>query len=145
MAAPSADPASTWPARSLLSHALRSGAALSVALLGSTIVGAVVSARAVNDEGDAPPHVILALGVEPAARRKGLAVQLLAAHVGGLVGSVVAEVTLAERDPIDPLPVMLKLFVFELTVTVPGLTVTSSVTPVGTPTESLNVTRLGSA
>jgi ribosomal protein S18 acetylase RimI-like enzyme len=49
---------------------------------------------------------LLALGVAPAWRRAGLAGRLLAAHVSDVQTSGMglhAEVTVAERDPLDPL------------------------------------------
>ena len=44
---------------------------------------------------------LLAVGVAPAFRRQGLAGRLLAEHV---VPGTLANVTLAERDVVDPLP-----------------------------------------
>jgi len=61
-------------------------------------VGLAVSAP--EDPGDGA-HELLALGVAPDYRRRGIATALLTAHVGSGSSAVV---TLAERDPIDPLP-----------------------------------------
>jgi ribosomal protein S18 acetylase RimI-like enzyme len=51
------------------------------------------------------PEQLLALGVAPARRREGLATNLLATHVsaGSDGAGCVAEVTVAERDPREPL------------------------------------------
>ncbi len=73
-------------------------ALVSAAVVGSSVVGLAVSRQA--DPADATRE-LLALGVAPDYRRRGLATALLAAHV---VSGSFGVVTLAERDPIDPLP-----------------------------------------
>ena len=77
---------------------------LTAAVAGDTIVGLVASAH------DDPTHAahgrsILAIGVTPAARRQGLATAMLHKHVQhfGQAGPMTASVTLAERDPVEPL------------------------------------------
>jgi len=77
---------------------------LTAAVAGDTIVGLVASAH------DDPTHAahgrsILAMGVTPAARRQGLATAMLHKHVQhfGQAGPMAASVTLAERDPVEPL------------------------------------------
>jgi acetoin utilization protein AcuC len=69
--------------------------AVTAAMSGDVIVGLVASSA-----GE-----LLAVGVAPEFRRKGLATRLLQAHVAERPGPWTASVTLAERDPIDPLPV----------------------------------------
>ena len=69
--------------------------AVSAAVSGDVIVGLVASSA-----GE-----LLAVGVAPEFRRNGLATQLLQAHVNERPGPWTASATLAERDPIDPLPV----------------------------------------
>jgi ribosomal protein S18 acetylase RimI-like enzyme len=74
---------------------------ISVAVDGDIIVGTAVSRV---ERGDARSE-LLALGVAPGWRRQGLAGRLLATHVGAAPAGVElsAEVTVAERDPIDPI------------------------------------------
>ena len=84
----------------ILLAAAKGGAAVSVAASGGTIVGAAVTAR--SPSSALQEHELLALGVAPAARRQGLGKALLVAHLAGLEGPVVATVTLAERDPVEP-------------------------------------------
>ena len=78
---------------------------LTMAVDGATAVGLVASA---SDEPTAPgsPRSILAIGVAPAARRQRLASEMLHAHVGAFELADTpwhATVTLAERDPVEPL------------------------------------------
>ena len=73
-------------------------ALVSAAVVGSTVVGLAVSAPAVAGDG---MRELLALGVAPNYRRQGIATALLKAHAASGSSAVV---TLAERDPIDPLP-----------------------------------------
>ena len=84
----------------LVAAALRDGgsAIVSAAVAGSDVVGLAVSAPADPTDGT---RELLALGVAPDYRRQGLATALLATHT---VSGSFATVTLAERDPIDPLP-----------------------------------------
>jgi acetoin utilization protein AcuC len=77
---------------------------LTAAIAGDTVVGLVASAH------DDPAHAahgrsILAVGVTPVARRQGLATAMLRKHVQhfGRSGPMAASVTLAERDPVEPL------------------------------------------
>jgi ribosomal protein S18 acetylase RimI-like enzyme len=92
-----ADPAA---GHAIVAAALRGGgsAVVSAAVVGSTVVGLAVSAPEDPSDG---AHELLALGVAPDYRRRGIATALLTAHVGSGSSAVV---TLAERDPIDPLP-----------------------------------------
>ena len=78
---------------------------LTMAVDGTTAVGLVVSAL---DDPAAPEagRSVLAVGVAPPWRRQGLATRLLGAHVEtfGRAGTPwAASVTLAERDPVEPL------------------------------------------
>jgi acetoin utilization protein AcuC len=78
---------------------------LTMAVDGATAVGLVVSAP--DDPLEpAAARSVLAIGVAPAWRRQGLATRMLAAHVEeiGRAGTQwAATVTLAERDPVEPL------------------------------------------
>jgi acetoin utilization protein AcuC len=102
------DPAS---ARALLDAALasadRDGTIVSAAVDGSCIVGLAVSAAA------RPPGTgreLLALGIAPTVRRAGLATRLLETHLAALPdgGPLRALVTVAERDPVEPLDRLLR-------------------------------------
>ena len=96
-------PAGAPTAHALVGAAALDGARVTAAVDGSTVVGAVLS-RFVDGEARTD---LLAIGVAPAWRRRGLAGRLLAAHVAGMRPGdtdLVADVTVAERDPFDPLP-----------------------------------------
>jgi len=74
---------------------------VSAAVVGDAVVGLAVSlASAASLQRE-----LLAVGVAPGWRQHGLAGQVLAAHVDALAEGqeIVAEVTVAERDPIDPI------------------------------------------
>jgi len=78
------------------------GVAVSAAVDGTRVVGLAVSAAPAAWAGD---RRLLALGVAPAARSRGLGRRLLDAHLGGLRpgdNPVEAVVTAAERDPVEP-------------------------------------------
>jgi ribosomal protein S18 acetylase RimI-like enzyme len=73
-----------------------------VAAASPKVVGAGVS-RAADGQG---PATLLALGVAPERRRKGLATRLLRTHVsaaGSDAAGLATEVTVAERNPYEPL------------------------------------------
>jgi acetoin utilization protein AcuC len=89
-------PADPVAGHALLLAAIRDGAGVSAAVVGDRVVGLVVdSPPAPAGRGD-----LLALGVAPAHRRRGLAARLLAESAAAW-----AEVNLGERDPIDPIEV----------------------------------------
>jgi ribosomal protein S18 acetylase RimI-like enzyme len=77
-------------AHAIVAAALSDGATVSAAILGSVVVGAVVVGR---------DGALLGLGVAAAWRQSGLATALLHAS-----SARTAEVGVAERDPVDPLP-----------------------------------------
>ncbi len=82
-------PADAADGHAIIGAALREGAHVVAAVSGTTVVGAAVTDAA----GD-----LLALGVAPAHRRGGLAGRLLAASPAQR-----AQITVAERDPYDPI------------------------------------------
>ncbi|MDQ2966554.1 MAG: hypothetical protein M3R57_11980, partial [Chloroflexota bacterium] len=79
--------------KELLAAALRADSTAVAAVAGDTVVGlAIVASRQ-----------LLAVGVAPAFRRNGLAGRLLGALVERVGGELEALVTVAERDPVEPL------------------------------------------
>ena len=89
-------PADPQAAHALILAGLGDGLRATAAVVGSTVVGLAIS------RVDGPGEELLALGVAPAHRREGLAGRVLAGHVSSDRIST-AEVTLAERDVIEPL------------------------------------------
>jgi acetoin utilization protein AcuC len=89
-------PADPQAAHGLVLVGLADGARITVAVVGSRVVGVAISRVDGSDEE------LLALGVAPAHRRQGLAGELLHAHTSADRPST-AEVTLAERDVFEPL------------------------------------------
>ncbi len=88
-------------AHGLVTAALRGPhrAHVTAAVTGQRVVGAAVSAA---PEGR---RLLLGLGVAPAQRRGGLATELLRRHVAAVADTPwEALVTVAERDPYEPLP-----------------------------------------
>ena len=97
--APPSDPGA---GHALVLEAIRAGATVTAAVAGAMVVGLAVAGP--SDERH--HRELLALGVEPTLRRRGLAGALLGAcFAAGGPGEAesTAEVTLAERDPIEPL------------------------------------------
>jgi acetoin utilization protein AcuC len=93
-------PADPTAAHAIVAAGLAAGARVSAAVDGSSVVGLAVSVQ--SDGG----LELVALGVAPANRNRGLATAMLRAHVGEANGAGRrwrASVTLAERDPVDPL------------------------------------------
>ena len=91
-------PSDPGDAHHLVLAALRGphGARVSAAVAGRTVVGAAISAA------PAERRLLLGLGVQPDRRRQGLGAELLRRHVtDGEPREAV--VTLAERDPVEPL------------------------------------------
>ena len=80
------------------------GVTATAAVDGATIVGLVLSAPSADEAG---VRSLLEVGVAPAFRRQGLATRLLATHLAALPDDVPLEalVTVAERDPLEPLEV----------------------------------------
>ncbi len=86
----------------LIAAAIRDGATLSTAVEGTVVIGLAIA-------GPPDEHArreVLAMGVAPAFRRQGLATALLEACVasgGSSDAEFTAGITLAERDPVEPL------------------------------------------
>jgi hypothetical protein len=104
-----AGPLDAMAGHRLVARALTSAAEdlpiVTAAVAGGSVIGLAISIR----EPQRDVRRLLALGVAPASRRRGLASAILAAHVGELdrqreLGGVEATVTRAERDVVDPLP-----------------------------------------
>ena len=105
-------------AHAIVLAAIRDGATVAAAVSGATVVGVAIAgppggppgppgppgrpARAARAAGAAAGEsALLALGVSPASRRMGLASRLLAALPSDIERH--AEITLAERDVVEPL------------------------------------------
>jgi acetoin utilization protein AcuC len=80
---------------------------LTIAVDGARVVGLVASATAAGERPAEPGagRSILAVGVAPDARRRGLATELLTRHLASFDPGIAwsATVTSAERDPVQPL------------------------------------------
>jgi acetoin utilization protein AcuC len=94
-------PAAASDGHALVAAGLRDGLRATVAIAGTTVVGAALS-RGDSGSGRAD---LLALGVAPGWRRAGLATRILVAHAEavGADTDLDAVITVAERDPFDPL------------------------------------------
>jgi len=102
---PPADPA---VGHALVLAAIRDGAAVAAALEGTTVVGLAITRHA----DDAARTDLLALGVAPAWRRRGLATRLLAQRLEWTRPGDTdhdALITVAERDPFEPLDVAMRV------------------------------------
>jgi acetoin utilization protein AcuC len=95
-------PADPVAGHALIAAGLLDGLRATVAVSGTTVVGAALSQRV-----DEATHAdLLGLGVAPAWRRQGLGGRLLADHAEGRplgIDELAAEVSVAERDPFEPL------------------------------------------
>ena len=89
-------PADPVAAHRLILAAIRDGSIVSAGLVGAQVVALAMAGPAAQDGG----RDLLALGVHPTHRRGGLAARLLAASPARR-----AELTVAERDPFEPLDV----------------------------------------
>ena len=100
-------PVDTADARSLLVAAVRGGGRVIAAVADGWIVGTALLWPAQPHPSDVlPAWELLALGVAPAFRQKGLGTALLRAVLDAAGGDpVIATSGVAERDPIEPLPV----------------------------------------
>lgn len=124
---PPLDPAD---GHALVLAALRDGAGASAAVLGTTVVGLVIARHA----DDSAWTDILATGVAPGWRRCGLASQLLAARVEWARSGVVdhaALITVAERDPVEPLDVGIRTAIARRLLTSAGFDVSPAGGAVG--------------
>jgi acetoin utilization protein AcuC len=94
-------PADPVAGHALVLAAIRAGAIVSAAVEGSVVVGLAIVGPIEADRR----RELLAVGVAPSHRRRGLAGTLLTASTANRPHEIemVAEVTLAERDPVEPL------------------------------------------
>ena len=102
---------------------------LTVAVDGATIVGLVASSIDDPAQPDGG-RSILVIGVAPAWRRSGLATAMLRAHVAASTGPFRALVTLAERDPVEPLDRGLRATIARRLLEVAGFQVVASSVPI---------------
>jgi ribosomal protein S18 acetylase RimI-like enzyme len=99
LAAGVAAPFHPQDAHELIAAALRDGLNVTAAVAGATAVGLVASRADATGTRE-----LLAVGVAPRCRRRGLATGMLAAHVAtDPTAAFSAEITVAERDPAEPL------------------------------------------
>jgi acetoin utilization protein AcuC len=92
-------PADPAVGHAVIDEVIRAGGVVTAAVVGDVAVGLAVAGPVAPDGG----RGLFALGVGPAHRRAGLATRLLAACPADW-----AEVTLAERDPFEPLDVAVR-------------------------------------
>jgi GNAT superfamily N-acetyltransferase len=95
-------PADPGAGLSLLAAAVRDGARVVAAVAGEVIVGVALAAP---PGGSSESWTLAAVGVAPSHRRRGVAGALLRELVDGTTESLATRVTVAERDPIEPLPI----------------------------------------
>ena len=117
LAARTIAPSDPRDALGILVRAVRAGARLVGAVDGEDLIGVALTASARPDLGSAPARAtgptppedeLIALGVAPGWRRRGLAAALLAASVGDARERsvrLVARIGMGERDVIEPLPI----------------------------------------
>ena len=111
-------------------RAIQDGAGVTAALEGTTVIGAVITRHA----DDAPRSDLLALGVAPDWRRQGLATRLLATRLEFSPPDDVeheALVTVAERDPLEPLALGIRTAIARRLLTGAGFDVGSAVGAIG--------------
>jgi hypothetical protein len=94
-------PVGASDAHAIVTAGLADGLRVTAALVDSTVVGAVVS----HVEPAGERARLLGLGVAPGHRQRELAGTLLRAHVESLGPrfEITSEITVAERDPFDPI------------------------------------------
>ena len=92
-------PASPAHAHALVGAALADGARVAAAVAGSVVVGLAVGGPAAYSG----VRAILALGVAPAFRRQGVGSALVRTLASAAGEAHSAEVTIAERDPFEPM------------------------------------------
>jgi acetoin utilization protein AcuC len=117
-------PADPRSGHAIVLAAIRDGAAVSAALEGTTVIGLAIARHA----DDAARGDLLALGVAPAWRRRGLAAKLLATRLEWTrPGDVDHEalITVAEHDPIEPLDVAARMAIARRLLTAAGYDVGS--------------------
>jgi GNAT superfamily N-acetyltransferase len=124
---PPVDPA---VAHGLVLAAIRDGAAVAAALEGTTVVGLAITRHA----DDAARSDLLVLGVAPEWRRRGLATRLLAKRLEWTrPGDADHEalITVAERDPFEPLDVAMRVAIARRLLGGAGFTLAAAGTTIG--------------
>jgi acetoin utilization protein AcuC len=98
-------PADPRDGHALILVAIRAGSVVSAAVVGDLVVGLAIMSPIADPRDGRSRREVLGLGVAPAFRERGLATGLLAACLAAESADVEisAEITLAERDPSEPL------------------------------------------
>jgi acetoin utilization protein AcuC len=127
-------PARAGDAHALVAAALRSGASVSAAIEGGgTAVAVAITAPADRPDVGADGDELLALGVAPAWRRRGLGGRLLQAHVAARAPGrpVRATIGVAERDIVEPLDRRLRIDIARRLLTGAGMEIVAAPDPIG--------------
>jgi ribosomal protein S18 acetylase RimI-like enzyme len=127
-------PARAADAHALIAAALRSGATVSAAIAGgATAVALAVTAPDFGLDAGPDGDELLALGVAPAWRRRGLGGRLLRTHVAarGSGRPLRATVGVAERDVVEPLDRALRIDIARRLLSAAGMEVTAAPDRVG--------------
>ena len=127
-------PARAADAHALMAAALRSGASVSVAIArGDTAVALAVTAPESGLDAAPDSDELLALGVAPAWRRRGVGGRLLRAHLAARTPGrpVRATVGVAERDVVEPLDRALRIDIARRLLAGAGMEVAAAADPVG--------------
>ena len=126
-------PARTTDAHALIAAALRSGASVSAAIAGGdTVVAVAVTAPDDGADPGSDGDELLALGVAPAWRRRGLAGRLLEAHAAARPARrpLRATIGVAERDVVEPLDRALRIDVARRILTGAGFEIAAAPDPI---------------
>jgi acetoin utilization protein AcuC len=121
---PPADPVS---GHALVAASLRDGGRVSAAIAGNVVVGLVLSAP------EGAREELLAVGVAPEHRRRGLAGRLLRAHVEGVAPGrpLRAAFGVAERDVVEPLDRAIRTDIARRLLTAAGFATRPAPDPIG--------------
>jgi acetoin utilization protein AcuC len=129
-------PADVADGHAIVRKAIRAGAEVAAAVAGEVVVGLAIAGPATPDGA----RDLLAVGVAPAYRRGGLAARLLAESPADR-----ADVTLAERDPVEPLDAAVRSRIASTQLSRAGFTIERATGAVGSADSMALVARRGAA